>query len=408
LSDYRATLEDAFFPEERGNKHSKGNLSLYSNKFPLIEREFFNPLDPTAPGSKISLSQPENIERRFGGLQRNCQIFVPERLLKEKTQNSIAKVTLLFCVESEINRFGLRTFFAKSPDRVLITIPGVEVNKRKGILKPWGIGITKDQISNLLIFAGASGIPFEVRVIACFSTGYRGMNGTINNRLISLDKVERLVFYDALYEGTEPTPPKGSSSNTRRAIDSVQDATKNKVDIIAYAVTGGGTPTRPSGRRLVSLPEYSAIDLIRKGNALQALIWARVLSNGAQDGFFTAGRIPLPIRNLIDAPLPKRGAVISSPRHVGLGPPDSVTLDDWATRNRINVEAASGHAQDILFLMCRHQLLGWTLLIGREAAGEPSDLECRRAKPGEALHDGFMQEFAWEFLAGSPWEWPGP
>jgi len=405
LSDTRDTLYDAFFPEERGNKHSKG--SLYFNKFPLVELEFFNPLDPTKPGSKIPLSQPEDIERRFGGLQKYYRIFVPAKLVKEKSEKSIAKVTLLFCVRTEINRFGLRTFFAQSPDRVLITIPGIEPDRKAGILKPWGIGITKDQISDLLKAAGSAAIP-EIRIIACFSTGYRGMNGTINNKLVDLDKVERLIFYDALYEGTEPTPPKGLSSNTRRAIDAVQDATKNKVELIAYAVTEGGTPANPSGRRLVSLPEYSVIDLKRKAIALQALIWARVLSNGVQDGFFTAGNIPQPIRNLIDGPLPKRGAVISSPTHVKLGPPDSVTLDEWAKRNRVDVEAAAGHAETVLFLMCRHKLLGWTLLIGREGGGEPSDLECRRVKPGEPLHDGFMQEFAWEFLAGSYWEWPGP
>src|SRR5262249_24425031 len=155
-----------------------------------------------------------------------------------------------------------------------ITIPGIEPDRKAGILKPWGIGITSEQIANLLKAAGSSATP-EVRIIACFSTGYRGMNGTINNKLVALDKVERLVFYDALYEGTEPTPPKGSSSNTRRAIDAVQGATKNKVEIVAYAVTDGGTPANPSGRRLVSLPEYSVIDLKRKAIGLQALIWAR-------------------------------------------------------------------------------------------------------------------------------------
>lgn len=346
MSDTRDTLRDAFFPEERGNKHSKG--SLYFNKFPLVELEFFNPLDPTKPGSKIPLSQPEDIERRFGGLQKYYRIFVPEKLVKEKSEKSIAKVTLLFCVRTEINRFGLRTFFAQSPDRVLITIPGIEPDRKAGILKPWGIGITKDQISDLLKAAGSSAIP-EVRIIACFSTGYRGMNGTINNKLIDLDKVERLIFYDALYEGTEPTPPKGFSSNTRRAIDAVQASTKNKVELIAYAVTEGGTPANPSGRRLVSLPEYSVIDLKRKAIALQTLIWARVLSNGVQDGFFAAGNIPQPIRNLIDGSLPKRGSVISSPIHVKLGPRDSVTLDDWAKRNRVNVEAAAGHAETVLF-----------------------------------------------------------
>jgi hypothetical protein len=206
----RNTLQDAFFLEERGDPHSLD--SLFSNKFKLVSRKFSNPLDPWVREAIYKLQQPEKIEQRFGGdedrKKKEYAIFVPDKARQQGQSKAIAKVTLLFCVGAEINRHGLRSFFADSPDRVLITVPGVEVDTTRGLLKPWGVGITTEQIRQLLADAGVPNMEPEVRIIACYSTGYRGLNGTINNSLIPLDKVERIIFYDALYRGDEPALPK--------------------------------------------------------------------------------------------------------------------------------------------------------------------------------------------------------
>jgi hypothetical protein len=130
----------------------------------------------------------------------------------------------------------------------------------------------------------------------------------------------------------------------------------------------------------------------------QALIFARVLGNGVEDGFFGRREVPVAIRNLIDAPLPERGTIVSSPIHVKQRPPKAVTLDDWANKHRRDVDGAIAEAKNASYLMCKHLLMGWHL--GAHLRS-PSDLEaCRNAKPAEALHDGFLQEFAWEFLVG--------
>ena len=95
----------------------------------------------------------------------------------------------------------MRTFFAFKNDRVLITIPGRE--DEPGI-KAWGIGITDQQISDLFSQAGFPSLNFKVDTLAGYSTGYRGLNGTVNNGLIQLNKLQRVVFLDALYKGDAP------------------------------------------------------------------------------------------------------------------------------------------------------------------------------------------------------------
>lgn len=52
-----------------------------------------------------------------------------------------------FTRSNEINRFGLRAFFAETDDRVLVTVPGVEFKDFN--MKPWCVGVTTAQIANL-------------------------------------------------------------------------------------------------------------------------------------------------------------------------------------------------------------------------------------------------------------------
>ena len=376
---------DAFFDDEWGTQHP--NDSVHFNRFtrgapqapvPLTAASSAaNPLDRSV---SPSIPQPERIPDKYLGTTSDVAIFAPQRLIDahaDRTDPTVAKVTLLFCVQSELNRHGLRSFFARSSDRVLVTVPGREpgwIPERVA----WGVGITDAQVNTLLTLARLDPARSQVRVLACYSTGYRGMAGTVNNGLISLKNVDTVVFYDALYRGDDPPPPKGAKTNTVRALETVQRDSPAGVQIITYEVTPGGTP-RDGGRLRVPVPTTGLINLKPLAGTLTALILARVLDNGLKDRYFGASEVPRPILNLIAA-LPRRGTMRSS----AIAPPraGSIRLADWGKSNAADVRGTLNNAGKARALIRKFRLMGWA----------PPD--------GEELHDGFVPEFGWEFLAG--------
>jgi hypothetical protein len=359
-----------------------------------------NPLDPIVGAGLI---QPESqIPGGNQGAFNEYCIFVPPALLALAQFGPLpfpVKVSVLFCVGTEYNRHGLRSFFATLTDRVLITVPGIEPDASTGN-RAWGIGITTDMINQLF---GAAGTPSlansVVDIIAGYSTGYRGVNGTVNNALLPLSPIRRVIFYDALYWGDEPPlqpgtsapaappdvspPPPSSPRNTWRMLNALR-AANSGVDLVTYEVTEpGGTP-RDAGKLRVDVPASRIINLKAQQNALTALILARVLGNGVQDGYFSMSSVPTTIASLI-ASLPARGTLASSPFTAASA--TSGTLADWATAHA--AEVASAVAQSAagiaLIVSASSVLMGWGL---------------RGGQLGEMLHDGFIQEFGWEFLAG--------
>lgn len=404
----RDTRIDAFFSDEwtpfappigpvnpRGVHFSKFTSPLGLPLSAVLSLK--NPLDPSTPGA-AALAQPEShMVPSVRGRDHEYVIFIPPPVIAfALVPGSNIKVSVLFGAFDEYNRHGLRTFFEGSPNRVLVVIPGIEAAAEGNANQAWGIGITTDMVRQLFVAAvPAMAASFTIDTLAGYSTGYRGVNGTINNRLIPLADIQRLIFYDALFWGDEPPLPPGqtppanppgvspptnpaSPRNTWRMLAAVK-AANPAVQIITYEVVEpGGTP-RDGGKLRVDVPTASLINLKPLESALTALALARVLGNGIQDGYFTLGQIPPKVAALIPS-LPARGTLASSTLTAARAA--NGTLANWAAANGANVPGAALSAAAGLALIRANRLMGWLV---------PS--------AGDMRHDSFMQEFAWEFLA---------
>lgn len=425
----RDRLFDAFFADERGQKHATNSLYLDAH---TVEAPGTVALSGTlVDGNPLEGKVPIREDVLFPNRTDPYFIFLPDRLIRAATQPNppVARISLLFCPNDEINRHGLRSFFADAEDRVLITVPGLEPSQIDKRL-PWGIGVTKGQIDKLFADAGKTvgnwivsarsaswpqgmrkppdpgidpgtvakaiaALKWEVTVLACYSTGYRGLNGTINNDLIDTSKVVRVVFYDALYRGDEPVlaaaavpPPKKhpeapsrSPYRTWQALDKLRSKVPD-LQVVTYDVSPGGTPHYKDGRREVDVPAATLIDLrptIASGGYLTGLIWGRVLLNGYADGYFTWQELPDPLRKLVEAVGPlDRGTVRSSPLARAAG--KAVELDAWGRAHQQIIDNALRKEKAARALISKHKLMGW------------------QPPPGEERHDGFLQELGWEFL----------
>jgi hypothetical protein len=144
---------------------------------------------------------------------------------------------------------------------------------------------------------------------------------------------------------------------------------------------------------MLNVPSGGVVDLKKKAAYLRALVVGRALESGIGE-FFEREKIPAPFRRLIDdKSWPERGTVVSSSSVVKSRPAKGVHLEDWAKSNRKIVDECEKHVPTALRMLCEMRLMGWSL-------SQTGD--CHRTDVGAELHDGFMREFAWEFLAGSP------
>jgi hypothetical protein len=351
-----------------------------------------NPLDPRiTPG----LIQPEVIPAsRPAAFGETYWVFVPDAYKKAvkdavaaKKPKPVARVSLLFGVGAEVNRHGLRLFFANTLNCVLIEVGGIESVPE--VPNPWGIGITDAMIDDLLNQALGTNVTSQVEVIAAYSTGYRGINGTINNALINLTHLKKMIFYDCLYRADGPKAPSGalmppkrhreapakSAFNTWRAVHAVRGVSPT-CEIIVYDVTLGGTPTYSDGARKGDVPGATFIALKPLNVHLKALILARLMDNGIKDGYFTDAKVPSSIRAFIPL-LPTRGTLSSSS-----SPTASGTIGKWARDNSVKIAQSMKGFATAMELARIHKLMGW-------------------ATPAtEFGHDGFLPEFGWEHLAG--------
>lgn len=330
------------------------------------------------------------------GRQHEYLLFIPPAALAYGlSPGAHIKASLLFGAFDEYNRHGLRTYFEGLFDRVLVYVPGIEPDASTSG-QAWGIGITSTMVRDLITtalptFTGT----VTIDIVAGYSTGYRGVNGTINNSFIPLGGIKRLIFFDALYWGDEPPLPSGatppanppgvsipsnsaSPRNTWRMLNAVR-AANPAVEVITYEVTEpGGTP-RDAGKLRVDVPVAGLINLKPKKAALSALVLSRVIRSGIDDGFLARADAPA-IATLSDS-LPARGSLASSSATAAAAA--NGTLDAWAASHATAVAAANSSAGTGLGLIQSRRLMGWSV---------PS--------LGDMMHDGFMQEFGWEFLAG--------
>jgi hypothetical protein len=371
---FRDTANDAFYIDVEGTLISS-STQCPLNKF-IPQRTFLqvdNPLDASVPaantGRPAKLTRPETIPKAQQGTQGTLHLFVPAAV--RSTPPDVIRLTLHYCVGSEMNRHGLEIFFATSTDRALITVPGREA----GWITPavsWGIGITSKQIDDLFTAASMPNQKWQVEIMTGYSTGYRGVNGTINNSLLPINKLKTLIFYDALYAANEPSP----GGNTKLMLGALPAG----VQLVAYDVTDGGTP-HPFR---VALPSGAiTIDLKSRFTSLSALIFARLLEKGLKDNYIKAAEVPAPVQTLIANGLPARGTLASSSVRQPLA--TSGTLDDWAKLAANKPAIAAINTNKTWALVRDRELMGW-----------------RVAGPGDLAHDGFIPEFGWEFLARDP------
>jgi hypothetical protein len=406
-SGERHVLLDAFYLDERDTALAKSNhpIKSFFNRFtrydsadPKYEtasvlsafKNFINPLrDSWAALTLLQtfdelLNQvPKRNRPPAAGIAETKQhfeaeqsyfIFVPPPLRQRYAAAGAgpkprAKIALFFGVNSEINLFGLRSYFSASTESVLIGVPGIESGfgwDKLGVA--WGIGITTEMIKQLLAEAGVGGMEFTVEVIAGYSTGYRGVNETIINKLVDLGELKRLVYLDAFYlHDDAPVAPKTSpyyKKNTVWAVDTALTASAS-AQLFVYAYTTGGTPRSIADAMLKGpLAKYKTktkfIDVEFKHDSvppiadqLEKICLARLIQGGIDD-YFERKDVPDKIVALIDL-LPARGAFGT------FGRTGFTDVHTWisATPQRA---ALAGFPQDKAFaLVKRFSLLGnWT------------------------------------------------
>jgi hypothetical protein len=341
----------------------------------LVAPELIPAGRPPSPGDLYWVFVPDGYKAAVAAALANGQV------------PPTACVSVLFGVGFEMNRHGLRSFFAARANRILIEVGGVEsVPEASG---PWGIGITDALIADLLTAALGTAVPVTLDVLAAYSTGYRGLNGTVNNGLVTLTRLSKLIFFDCLYRADTPKAasgaimpptrpagaPAGSAFNTWRAVQTVT-AAHAACRVIVYEVTPGGTPTDDRGTLRVEIPSATIVKLKPLNVELKTIILARLMDNGIKDGYFTDRQVPAGLRAIIPL-LPVRGTLMSD-----AAPTVAGSIGAWAAHNAAAVRAAVGGFAVAMELARKHRLLGWP------------------TPPTEFGHDGFLPEFGWEHLAG--------
>lgn len=334
------------------------------------------------------------------GYARDYFIFVPKgTALAAQNATAAGKhhrihLSLLFCVGDQMNRAGLRRFFADRTDAALITIPGVEASAVSGITTPWGIGIDSAQIDQLLESAGLD-VDYTIDVLAAYSTGYHGMQATIRESTVALDQVKQIVYYDCLYTADQYK----AGAQTADVIAAFRRV-NSTARIVVYEVTDGGTK-RYSGNLaikdpqllLINLKNQSTIPPVPKARYLSALIHARLLDEGLHDNLFTRSDIP-PNFNTLRSTLMDRGELASTPTAIPSGPPKPpartpILLEKWGSDNSKTIDAVQSELPAADHLIFKFVLMGWN-----------PDFESKIS--AEAQHDQFLPELAWEFLPPPP------
>ncbi|PZS18757.1 MAG: hypothetical protein DLM57_05705 [Pseudonocardiales bacterium] len=387
-----------------------------------------------------TVHQPENVPAAFDQQDLvTWSLFVPSAILKAdaaKKPPTIALTVLLGRSSEEVG-YGLRVYFERAGTGALLCLSGREGGDSGG---RWNQGIGQKAIEGICSGAGLKGTP-QVQVLAGYSTGY-GVAQTINNDLVPLAPVKRLVLFDCLYRCDSPAlaqgdPPatlttkdrpeftslapgqqvldeghgafRATPFNTRRAIARLLAANKSCV-VAGYSATQGGSPryaifttgkspklvrsgTRPVVEiaNLIDLRVQSAASSAAWSpyDALDMLLLCRYLSLGIKAGLIALNDAPAPHQDAIKAGLPPRGTVSASaaskaitavPKGLPSAPVDLVT---WA--NGLTNKPSGKERNAAALVLRQHQLVlpNWTYGL--------DDLT-------EYRHAGVLSEFGWELL----------
>jgi hypothetical protein len=439
--DGEALSLDAYFPDEAGlaypnapkvgsrlNKHTRifvksgttvveinqadaaarkldpGDPSQWDHLQPgTVSADLGNPLDasfnPTVP-------VPEgNIPLAGRGHRSTYTAFAPAGLIRDVTDllskgqqcPRPIRVALFYGTGSELNRQGLRAFTERAFWRMIINVPGVEPQYDFASGQRWGIGISRNQVAELVKQCFGRNVPFIVDRLLAFSTGYIGVMGTISNRLIDLTSVDTLALFDCNY----------GEARVQEAIRVLKTTTGQRAKVVAYAASLAGTPS--AVRRTIPLDVTPGGTVWLFGRRdFQVLTHARVLAAGLDDRTVDSSEIAPSIQASVSTllgSLPVRGTVVSDPMlHqllYGRGPSaGSQTIDGWYKANKTVADAflralwnKTGTSSELVRIIWRHKLPGWS------GGVADKDLDTVNASSfGEGSHDFVPLEFAWEIL----------
>jgi len=346
-----------------------------------LRRDFPNPLNDPAQATVLPQVFSEikgtrrGAETRFNARQWYW-LYTPPKLKErydELTDKSelTARVAVFFGVGPEPNLFGLRSYFSPTVTPVLVGVPGVE-SGWDDVGKAWGIGISTTIIRQLLDDAGLTGLPFQVEVMAGYSTGYRGLNLTAINKLVDLAHLARFVYLDAFYWHDDHPMPASSHPFHRKltvwAVDTLfKESASAEVFIVGYTHPGA-TPrdsrNEPKGplRELKALrpgaTTFLDLEFKRDGldpiaDDLEKVCLARLLQ-GAIDDPLTAGSLPAGAGELMRL-LPERGSLGAA------NLPGYIYLRKWRLDPAVKRALAGFPWSEAIQLVARHKLLaGWS------------------------------------------------
>lgn len=372
---------------------------VFTNKHIVTTTETPNPL----PHARKVSPKASSIDPDLAGWTHNARYTVffnaAARALNGDPGEPRLQVRLLFGTGSEYYRHGVcGALEGTSFPILLIVIGGVEPEYNIVFFDPmdltgrrrteplpannrWGVGITTAAIEAIIVQNYSGLIPYDLSVCSAFSTGYLGLQGSINASLFSVSRLDRVVIFDCLY-GT-----------LKSALDRVK-AARPSAHIIAYIVTSGGNSFQSGATpslSTLSLRGNSAWNYINlMGNVgFHAVTSARLVSEARRSD----ARILDPLLpdhesalNGIVGVLPARNLVVSSEalmRKVKGSVPSGATLLSTFTSDKTNASLIRNYFGQIgATRRCigRAQLLGWP------------------TPPGEEWHDMLLIEFAWEYL----------
>jgi D-alanyl-D-alanine carboxypeptidase/Peptidase M15 len=385
---------DAFYADERNltvprashpiksfyNVHSKADAHGTPQAMTLLS-DFDNPLSDPAQATVLpqlfsGISPTVPATRGMFDRPVKYWLYVSPKLkerydsLTDKRELT-ARVAVFFGVGPEPNLFGLRSYFSPTVTPVLVGVPGFE-RGWPGVPKAWGVGITTAVIRQLLDAAGLNGLPFQVEVMAGYSTGYRGLNLTAINKLVDLTHLKRFVYFDAFYwHNDHPMPPTSHRFHKKLTVWAVDTVFKESASAEAFIVGythPGATPrdqqNNPTGplSQLKALREgathFLDLEFKRDGrdpvaDDLEKVCLARLLQGGVDD-YFSLGSLPIAAQALIRL-LPERGSLGVA------GLPGYIYFRKWRLDPAVKTALAAFPWRQALDVVVRHKLLaGWS------------------------------------------------
>jgi hypothetical protein len=309
------------------------------------------------------------------------------------------QLTILFGPRNILCRSGVRSFFQNSKNfNAILQVPGLEPgyltnakgNQNKG---RWGVSINDTEIARQFKSFFGVDVPFDIVVLAAYSTGINGLNQTLLNDICTLSKVKRIIVFDCLYVS--------SSGSTGDAIKKIKRLNNNVQIMIYWSSLGKGNSMNAAMTDLTVVQNLAPV-LSNGTNVIKlagkphyrCLICSRMIQAGLKDGLITLSKTAETSFHKLEAVLPARGTVISDAAKfksfVSAGPPSrSVALDDWYKTNKGTVDdfnkflgAAAGNTASPIAQIWSQKVPGWGGSVGEE------------------VHDFLIPEFGWEYLLG--------